>query len=49
MTLRDDPDAPCAADLLASHSGDLIALTNEPDELRAIFPVLRVEKLVLVR
>ncbi len=37
LALRDNPEAPCSLDLLASHSKDLIALTSDPDLLKEIF------------
>ena len=41
LALRDDPEAPCPLDLLASHSNDLIALGSEEvplETLKEIFP-----------
>ena len=38
LALRDEPEAPCSLDLLSSHSEDLIALTNDPGQLKEIFP-----------
>lgn len=37
IALRDDPEAPCSLDLLASYSKDLIALTSQPGTLKEIF------------
>ena len=37
VNLRDDPDAPCTLELLASHSQDLIALSKQPKPLKEIF------------
>jgi DNA-directed DNA polymerase III PolC len=38
LALRDDPDAPCSLDLLASCSKDLVASTGDPKSLKEIFP-----------
>lgn len=37
LALREDPDAPCSLDVLASHSNDLIALSSQPEQLRDSF------------
>ncbi|HEX2994464.1 MAG TPA: PHP domain-containing protein, partial [Anaerolineales bacterium] len=37
IALREDPEAPCPVDLLASFSKDLIALTSQPGPLKEIF------------
>ena len=37
LALRDDPDAPCSLDTLASHSNNLIALSSQPEQLRDVF------------
>jgi DNA polymerase III subunit alpha len=38
IALRDDPDAPCSLDVLASYSKELIALSTHPQQLKEIFP-----------
>src|SRR6266540_48445 len=38
IALRDDPNAPCSLNVLASHSKDLIALSSQPEQLKDIFP-----------
>jgi DNA polymerase III subunit alpha len=37
IALQDDPEAPCSLDMLAAHSGDLIALSSQPESLKEIF------------
>jgi DNA-directed DNA polymerase III PolC len=37
LALRDNPDAPCSLDTLASHANDLIALSNQSEQLGDIF------------
>jgi DNA polymerase III alpha subunit len=38
INLRDNPDAPCTLDMLASCSKDLIAISKNPQQLKEIFP-----------
>jgi DNA-directed DNA polymerase III PolC len=38
LALRDDPDSPCALDMLSTYSKDLIALSSKPKSLIDIFP-----------
>ncbi|HSL44325.1 MAG TPA: PHP domain-containing protein [Anaerolineales bacterium] len=38
INLRDNPDAPCTLDMLASCSKDLIAIIKQPQLLKEIFP-----------
>ena len=38
INLRDNPDAPCTLDMLASCSKDLLAVSKQPQLLREIFP-----------
>ena len=38
LKLRDNPDAPCTVDMLASCSKDLIAISRQPQLLKDIFP-----------
>lgn len=37
IALRDDPNAPCSPNTLASHSKELIALSDHPEQLKEIF------------
>jgi DNA polymerase III alpha subunit len=37
INLRDNPDAPCSLDMLSSCSQDLIAISKQPQLLKAIF------------
>jgi len=38
LAIRDDPVQPCSLEMLSAHSRDLIALTQEPGQLKDIFP-----------
>ncbi len=38
INLREDPEAPCSLDMLASYSRDLIAISKQPEQLKEIFP-----------
>jgi DNA polymerase III subunit alpha len=37
IALQADPGAPCSLDVLAAHSGDLLALSSRPEHLKEIF------------
>ena len=37
IALQDDPQVPCPLDVLARHSGDLIALSSRPERIKEIF------------
>ena len=37
IALQDDPEVPCPPDVLARHSGDLIALSSRPERIKEIF------------